>query len=47
MEGRWFPVTLTGTGLSGCSSVGRVGGLGPSGRTFESCHPDIFFAPVV
>ena len=26
--------------ISGCSSVGRAGGLGPSGRTFEPCHPD-------
>lgn len=25
---------------SGCGSVGRAGGLGPSGRTFESCHSD-------
>ena len=28
--------------LSGCGSVGRAGGLGPSGRTFESCHSDQF-----
>ena len=26
--------------FSGCSSVGRAPGLGPGGRTFESCHPD-------
>lgn len=26
--------------LSGCGSVGRAGGLGPSGRRFESCHSD-------
>lgn len=25
---------------SGCGSVGRAGGLGPSGRRFESCHSD-------
>lgn len=28
------------TTLSGCSSVGRTGGLGPSGREFESRYPD-------
>ena len=27
---------------SGCSTVGSVPGLGPGGRTFESCHPDDF-----
>ena len=26
--------------LSGCGSVGRVRGLGPWGRRFESSHPD-------
>ena len=26
--------------LSGCSAVGSASGLGPEGRTFESCHPD-------
>ena len=25
---------------SGCGSVGRAGGLGPSGRRFKSCHSD-------
>ena len=25
---------------SGCSTVGSILGLGPRGRTFESCHPD-------
>ena len=25
---------------SGCGSVGRVRGLGPWGRRFESSHPD-------
>ena len=25
---------------SGCSTVGSIPGLGPGGRTFESCHPD-------
>ena len=29
--------------LSGCSSVGRVRGLGPRGRRFEPGHPDQFF----
>ena len=28
------------TTLSGCSSVGRTGGLGPSGREFKSRYPD-------
>ena len=27
-------------GASGCSTVGSILGLGPRGRTFESCHPD-------
>lgn len=27
---------------SGCSSVGRMLGLGPRGRRFESCHPDLY-----
>ena len=31
VEKRWY---------SGCSTVGSILGLGPSGRTFESCHPD-------
>ena len=26
--------------ISGSRSVGRSGGLGPSGRRFESCLPD-------
>ena len=26
--------------VSGCSAVGSASGLGPEGRTFESCHPD-------
>lgn len=26
--------------LTGCSTVGSMLGLGPRGRTFESCHPD-------
>ena len=26
--------------ISGCSSVGRTGGLGPSGREFKSRYPD-------
>ena len=26
--------------VSGCGSVGRVRGLGPWGRRFESSHPD-------
>ena len=26
--------------LSGCGSAGRVRGLGPWGRRFESSHPD-------
>ena len=25
---------------TGCSTVGSILGLGPRGRTFESCHPD-------
>jgi hypothetical protein len=29
--------------LSGCGAVGSVPGLGPGGRTFESCHPDKIF----
>ena len=28
--------------LSGCGSAGRVRGLGPWGRRFESSHPDHF-----
>ena len=28
------------TTSSGCSAVGSASGLGPEGRTFESCHPD-------
>ena len=31
--------------MPGCGSVGRAGGLEPSGRRFESCRPDEF--PVV
>ena len=27
-------------GVSGCGAVGSASGLGPEGRTFESCHPD-------
>ena len=27
--------------LSGCSAVGSASGLGPGGRRFESCHPDV------
>lgn len=27
--------------FSGCSSVGRTPGLGPGGRRFESCYPDL------
>ena len=26
---------------SGCSAVGSASGLGPGGRRFESCHPDV------
>ena len=26
---------------SGCSAGGSASGLGPEGRRFESCHPDI------
>ena len=32
--------------LSGCGSVGRVRGLGPWGRKFESCLPDINYGDV-
>ena len=33
-------VKLNGAQQSGCSTVGSILGLGPRGRTFESCHPD-------
>ncbi len=33
--------------FSGCSSVGRAGGLEPSGRRFEPCHPDHRFCDPV
>ena len=32
-----------GTTLSGCSSVGRVPGLGPGGRKFETCYSDQYY----
>ena len=32
--------TLKSCLKSGCSTVGSILGLGPRGRTFESCHPD-------
>ena len=26
----------------GCGAVGSASGLGPEGRKFESCHPDVY-----
>lgn len=30
-----------GISTTGCCAVGSASGLGPGGRTFESCHPDM------
>ena len=37
--GRQEKVNIIGVWLS----LARVPGLGPGGRRFESCHPDLFF----
>ena len=33
-------VDLPNKSISGCGAVGSAGGLGPSGRRFETCHSD-------
>ena len=36
VAGYGCPITTS----SGCGAVGSASGLGPEGRTFESCYPD-------
>ena len=41
VELQWQVTVVLQQPSSGCSAGGSASGLGPEGRRFESCHPDI------
>ena len=40
VELQWQVMVVLQQLSSGCGAVGSASGLGPEGRTFESCYPD-------
>ena len=40
VELQWQVMVVLQQPSSGCGAVGSASGLGPEGRTFESCYPD-------